>query len=147
MFEDYSREQIEKNLKTVLTLEWLGIHIEDTKEVTNNYGVPIRNAYYFSVPETSTMEVEDKELNKKIKTSDGLIALAKEEIVDMLIDSCKDVFGNDKEFIEEIKNNTSDYFKFYAKVRTGEKWSKDLGDAIVKRLTDEIHAASAFKEV
>ena len=39
MFEDYSKEQIEKNLKTVLTLEWLGVHIENTKEVADEYGI------------------------------------------------------------------------------------------------------------
>lgn len=147
MLEHYTREQIEKNLKIVLTMEWLGIHIEDTKEVTDEYGIPSKMVYYFSVPETSTMEVEDKELNDQIKTSDGLIALAKEELLDMLIDSCEDAFGDDEEFIEEVKNNTSDYIKFYAKVRTGEKWNKELGDALVKRLTDEIRAASAYKEV
>ena len=147
MFEDYSKEQIEKNLKTVLTLEWLGVHIEDTKEVTDEYGIPSKTVYYFSVPETSTIEVEDKELSKKIQSSDSLISLAKEEILDMLMDSYKDVFGDDEEFLEEVKNNTSDYFKFYAKVRKGETWTKELGDAMVKKLTDEIHAMSAYKEV
>lgn len=144
---DYSRKQIEKNLKTVLTLEWLGVHIEDTKEVTDEYGILSKTIYYLSVPETSTIEVEDKELNKKIQSSDSLISLAKKEILDMLIDSCKDVFGDDEEFLEEVKNNTSDYFKFYAKVRKGETWTKGLGDAMVKQLTNEIHAASAYKEV
>ena len=57
MFEEYSREQIEKNLKTVLTLEWLGIHIEDTKEKNDEYGIPSKTVYYFSVPETSTIEI------------------------------------------------------------------------------------------
>lgn len=144
---DYSREQIEKNLKTVLTLEWLGVHIEDTKEVTDEYGIPSKTVYYLSVPETSTIEVEDKELSVRIQSSDELISLAKEEILDMLMASCKDVFGDDEEFLEEVKNNTSDYFKFYAKVRKGEIWTKELGDAMVKKLTDEIHVASAYKEV
>ena len=144
---DYSRDQIEKNLKIVLTLEWLGIHIEDTKEVTDEYGTPGKTIYYLSVPETSTIEVEDKELSKKIQSSDSLISLAKEEILAMLMDSCKDMFGDDEEFLEDVKNNTSDYFKFYAKVRKGETWTKELGDAMVKKLTDEIHAANAYKEV
>lgn len=147
MFEEYSREQIEKNLKTVLTLEWLGVHIEDIKETNDEYGIPSKTIYYFSVPETSTIEIADKKVSERIKTSEGLISLAKEEILDMLMDSCKDVFGDDEEFLEEVKNNTSDYFKFYAKVRAGEKWTKELGDAIVKKLTDEIHAVSAYKEV
>ena len=147
MFEDYSKEQIEKNLKTVLTLEWLGVHIEDTKEVTDEYGILSKTVYYLSVPETSTIEVEDMELSKKIRSSDSLISLAKEEILDMLMDSCKDVFSDDEEFLEDVKNNTSDYFKFYAKVRKGETWTKELGDAMVKKLTDEIYAMSAYKEV
>ena len=71
----------------------------------------------------------------------------KEEILNMLMDSCKDVFCDDEELIEEVKNSQSDYFKFYAKVRTGEKWTKELGDAMVKKLTDKIRAASDYKEV
>ena len=144
---DYSREQIEKNLKTILILEWLGVHIEDTKEVTDEYGILSKMVYYLSVPETSTIEVEDMELSKKIQSSDSLISLAKKKILDMLIDSCKDVFGDDEEFLEEVKNNTSDYFKFYAKVRKGETWTKELGDANVKKIADEFHAASSYKEV
>ena len=31
--------------------------------------------------------------------------------------------------------------------KKGETWTKELGDAMVKKLTDEIHAASAYKEV
>lgn len=144
---DYSREQIEKNLNTVLTLEWLGVHIEDTKEVTDEYGIISKTVYYLSVPETSTIEVEDKELSKKIQSSDSLISLAKEEILDMIMDSCNDMFSDDEEFLKEVKNNTSDYFKFYAKVRKGETWTKELGDAMVKKIADEFHAASSYKEV
>ena len=144
---DKANSCYDKYLKIVLTLEWLGVHIEDTKEVTDEYGIPSKTVYYLSVPETSTIEVEDKELSKKIQSSDSLISLAKEEILDMLMDSCKDVFGDDEEFLEEVKNNTSDYFKFYAKVRKGETWTKELGDVMVKKLTDEIHAISAYKEV
>ena len=147
MIENYSKEQMQKNLKLLLTMEWFGIHIEDTKEITDDYGFLSKIACYFSVPETSTIEVKEKEVNEKIKSSEGLIALAKEELLDMLIDSYKDAFGNDEELIEEVKNNTSDYFKFYAKIRTGEKWTKELGDAMIKRLTDEIHAATAYREV
>ena len=147
MLENFNKEQMEKNLKLVLTLEWLGVHIEDVKETTDEYGLLSKTIYYLSVPETSTIKIDDEEMNKKISTSEGLIALAKEEILDMLIATCKEEFGDDEEFIEEIKNNTSDYFKFYAKVRTGEKWNKELGNTMVKKLTDEIHAASAYKEI
>ena len=68
MFEDYSKEQIKKNLKTVLTLEWLGVHIEDTKELTDEYGILSKTVYYFSVPETSIIEEDGNELRKTIKS-------------------------------------------------------------------------------
>lgn len=141
MFVDYSKEQIKNNLETVLTLEWLGIHIEGVKDIVDKYGIPSKTAYYFSVPETSTIDVEGKTLN-----SDGLIVLAKEKIIEMLIGCCNDEFGDDEEFIENIKNNQSDYFKFYAKIRTGEVWNRELGDATVKKITDEI-LANSYKAV
>jgi DNA-binding transcriptional MerR regulator len=148
MFTDYSKEQINKNIETILALEYIGVHIEEVKEINNKYGIPGQLAYYFSVPETSTIEVEDEteEENKKIKSSEGLITLAKETIVGMLIDSCIDQSEEDKEFIEEVKSNTSDYFKFYAKVRTGEVWNEDLGKAAIKRIANEIES-STYREV
>ena len=147
MIENYSKEQITKNLETVLSLEYFGIHIEDIKETTDEYGIPSKTNILFSVPESSTIELKYKEMNEKIKSSDGLVALAKEELLDMLMESCKDVFGDDKEFLEELKNNQSDYFKFYAKVRTGEQWTKELGESRVNKLLDEFRAISSYKEV
>lgn len=142
-----NKEQIQDNLKVVLILEYLGIHIEDTKEETDEYGIPSKQIYYFSVPEKSTIEIEDMELNTEIKTSTGLISLAKRELSNMVIESCRDEFGEDDNFIKEVENSISDYLKFYAKVRTGEDWNKELGGKAVKKITDELKAASGYKEV
>lgn len=147
MIEEYSKEQITENFKTVLSLEWFGIRIEDVKEEKDRFGFSNKTVYYYSVPELSTIEVADEVLNNKIKTSDGLKLLAKESLIDMLIDSCRDAFPDDKEFIEDIKNNISDYFKCYAKVRIGEVWSKDLGTKRVEELCNEIKNAIGYKEV
>lgn len=149
MFENYSKKQIEDNVKTFMLLEYLGIHIEDVKETTDKYGLLDKTIYYFSVPETSTIELGSgaKEFNSKVKSSDGLISLAKEEILQMLTEACENEFGDDEEFINDIKDNSSDYFKFYAKVRNGEEWNQKLGDSAIKKLTEDIRATSAYKEV
>ena len=85
-------KQIEENLKTILTLEYMGIHIEDTKEQD------FKQLYYFSVPEKSTIETNDF-LNDQIKTSDGLIQVAKDFLAVMIISSCKSEFDDREEFI------------------------------------------------
>lgn len=142
-----NKEQIQDNLKVILTLEYLGVHIEDTKEETDKYGITSKQVYYFSVPEKSTIELEDKELNGKIKTSYDLITLAKEELLNMVIESCKNEFGKDDEFIKEVENDISNYLKFYAKVRNGEVWNKELGNKAIKKITDELKNVSRYKEV
>ena len=44
-------EYIKENLRTILALEYLGVHIEDTKEKD------FKQLYYFSVPERSALQV------------------------------------------------------------------------------------------
>ena len=146
-YNTLKKEQIKKNLKTVLTLEFFGIHIEDTKEENDEYGIPCKQIYYFSVPETSIIKIKNEEFKEKIKTADGLIELAKEEITNMFMDSCKSVFGEDDEFLEDIKNDIPNLIKFYAKVRSGEVWNEELGNAAVKEITDAFKVVSEYKEV
>lgn len=147
MNNGYIKEQIADNFKIILNLEWLGIRIEDTKEERENFGFITKTVYYYSVPESSVIELDNKELNSRIKTSDGLKLLAKEALTDMLIDSCKTVYPNDEEFIEDVKSNVSEYFKFCAKVRKGEVWNKEMGDNRVKELCEDIQKASQYSEV
>jgi hypothetical protein len=147
MINEYNKEQIKDNLKTILGLEWFGIRIEDTKEMSEPYGIATKTIYYYSVPETSTIEIEDVEVNKRIKTADGLKLIAKETLTGILIDTFKSIYPDDDELIEEITTNMSDYFKFYAKVRKGEVWNKELGDNRVKELCEEIQNANEYKEI
>jgi hypothetical protein len=65
----------------------------------------------------------------------------------MLIDSCKIIYPDDEEFIEDVKNNMSDYFKFYAKVRSGEVWNKEMGNSRIKELCEDIQKASGYVEI
>ena len=142
-----NQEQLADNIETVLTLEWLGIRFEDTKEEKGSCGLFSKTAFYFSVPEASTITTEDKELNNRIQTANGLKYFAKEKLIDMMISSFESIHGKDEEFVKDVKNNIHDYFKFYAKVRIGEVWNKELGDNRVKELTDEIKEASKYREI
>ena len=131
------KKQFTDNFKTLLNLEWLGVHLEDTKEEVGDDFIT-KTVYYYSVPESSIIELDDNELNNRIKTSDGLKLLAKEVLIDLLLKSCEAAYPDDEEFIEDVKNNTSSYFKFRAKVRNGEVWNKEMGDLRVKELCEDI---------
>lgn len=142
-----NKNQIADIVTSVGMLEWLGIRMEDVKTENIGFGLIYKTAYYFSVPESSTIEINDiaefgfkvplvKELNSRIKTSNGLKLLAKEKIIDMTIDSCRTEFPDDEEFIADVKQNISEYFKFYGKVRKGEVWNKEMGEDRIKELTE-----------
>ena len=138
---------IANNLNTVLALEWYGVRIEDTKEESSGHGLLTKTAYYYSVPESSIFDTGNVELNNRIQTADGLKLLAKETLKQLLINTCKAEYGDDKEFIKDLENDFSNYFKFYAKVRKGEVGSRELGDQRIKELTESIEKASGYKEV
>lgn len=121
-------KQIEENLKTILTLEYIGIHIEDTKEQG------FKQLYYFSVPERSTLKVESAK--EQAETADDLIQVAKAALTEMILDSCKSEFEDgeeDEEFYKDVENNISDYALFFAKVRKGEVWNKEMGKTAVNK--------------
>ena len=145
--KDINKEQLTDNMETVFTLEWLGVRFEDTKEEKGSCGLFSKTAFYFSVPEASTITTEDKELNNRIQTANGLKYFAKEKLIDMMLYSFESMHGKNEDFIEDVKNNIHDYFKFYAKVRVGEVWNKELGDKRIKELTDEIKEASKYREI
>lgn len=140
------KEQLNNNLQVILGLEWLGIRIEDIKEESDNFGLS-KTIYYYSVPESSVIESDSEELNARIKTSDGLKLLAKETLIEMVIGACEAAYPDDKEFIDDIQNNISEYFKFKAKVRKGEVWNKEKGDNRVQELCGEILQGTQYSEV
>ena len=132
-------KQIEENLKTVLTLEYMGIHIENTKEQG------FKQLYYFSVPERSTLKVESAK--EQAETADDLIQVAKAALTEMILDSCKSEFDDeDEEFYKDVENNISDYALFFAKVRKGEVWNKEMGKAAVNKAVESLKNLS-YKQV
>ena len=132
-------KQIEENLKTVLTLEYMGIHIEDTKEQG------FKQLYYFSVPERSTLKTESAK--EQAETADDLIQVAKAALTEMILDSCKSEFDDeDEEFYKDVENNISDYALFFAKVRKGEVWNKEMGKAAVNKAVEPLKNLS-YKQV
>jgi hypothetical protein len=145
--EELNRKLLESNLPIILGLEYLGIRFEDTKEEKSKYGLFSKTAYYYSVPESSILEVENKDLNERIKTAHDLKYLAKESLIDMMIDNLQEEFDEDDELVSEIKNNMNDYCKFYAKVRSGEVWNEELAKQRIEDLTKELKEASGYKEI
>ena len=134
-----NKKQIEENLKTVLTLEYMGIHIENTKEQG------FKQLYYFSVPERSTLKVEYAK--EQAETADDLIQVAKATLTEMILDSCKSEFDDeDEEFYKDVENNISDYALFFAKVRKGEVWNKEMGKAAVNKAVEPLKNLS-YKQV
>lgn len=135
-----NNEQLLKNLQTTLTMEWYGIRTEDIKEIGHT------THQYISVPESSTIEVDDPELNIKVKTAKGLMSIGKDMIIKIILDSCQSEY-NDEEFTKEVKDNISEYLKVYAKVRKGEVWTEEMGDARLKEIQAEAKKAAAYEEV
>lgn len=145
--ENFDKEIIEFNINTIYGLEYLGVRFEDTKEEKGSCGLFSKLAYYYSVPELSTLEVKDAELNDRIKTANGLKYVAKEVLIDMMIKNYQHEFGEDEKFVQDVKENIHDYFKFYAKVRSGETWNKELAEQRMKELTKELQEASGYREI
>lgn len=140
------KKWIEDNLRIIIDLEWLGVRFEDTKDVKGEFGLP-KTAYYYSVPESSVITLDDQELNNRIQTAHGLKLLAKERILNMNIDVLKKMYPDEEEFLEDITNNSADYFQFYAKVRVGEVWNEEMANKRLEELLQDIQKATAYKEV
>ena len=134
------KEILANLLKTTLLLEWYGIRIESSKEIGYT------THQYISVPESSTIETEDPELNTKIKTADGMISIAKDMLIKTLLDYCQSEF-NDDEYTQEVRDNIAEYLKIYVRIRKGEVWTKEMGDARVEELSKDINKSKEYQEV
>ena len=133
-------KQIEENLKTVLTLEYMGIHIEDVVD-------DFKQLYYFSVPERSTLKVES--VKEQAETADDLIKVAKTILTEIILDTYKAEYADgeeDEEFYKDVENNISEYALFFAKVRQGEVWNKEMGKAAVNKAVESLKNLS-YKQV
>lgn len=127
----------EEYIKTMLSLQYLGIQVENTEPSSWNMVSPI--VYKFSVPEKSEIKIESVDYDSC--TSDGLIQIAKETLMDIICESFEE---DDVDLLEDFKKNTSDYAKFYAKVRKGEIWTKELGVKELEKLKSQV---GGYKEV
>ena len=52
----------------------------------------------------------------------------------------------DEEFYRDVENNISDYVLFFAKVRKGEVWNKEMGKAAVNKAVESLKNLS-YKQV
>lgn len=133
-------KQIEESFKKMLTLECLGIHVEDVVD-------DFKQLYYFSVPEKSTLKVEFG--NKQAEIAEDLIKIAKETLTETILDFYRSEFSNneeDEEFYKDVKDNISDYALFFAKIRKGETWNKEMSEVVVKKIIDSFKNSS-YKQV
>ena len=141
--DDLSKEQLEESLKVIYSLEYLGVRIEDTKESDGAI------CYLFTVPEKSIIDIKDDE-DDDTTTSKGLIKITKQSLIEMVLNMYKSLAENDpfmNEFIEEFKSYTSQYVKFYAKVRTGEIWTRKMGIERLREINNQVKEANEWKEV
>lgn len=137
-------EQIANNLKNTLIMEWYGIRMESTRDIGDV------TYHYISVPESSTIETKDQELNKYIQNADGLIAIAKDLMIKMALDTCRAAYKDMEDlddFMKELKEHIGDLMKVYAKVREGEVWTQEMGEARVEELIEETKKTTGYKEV
>lgn len=129
-------DNIFKNsLKIAMLLEYYGVRFDNCGEDIDGY-----YKFRFSVPESSTVNSENKELNTLLKTSTGIIAITKKYTEECLMMHIKD---DDEEF----KSFLAEHVKFFAKVRTGEVWTEEMGKARVEELVKQIKEASEYTEV
>ena len=129
-------EYAKKYDKMVALLEYYGVRIEKTEVGVEDHRI------YLSVPELSTIRCEDKSLDPFIKTSEGLIAVAKKCIRDALIDIAGR--GEDDDNLDIYVDT---HVKFFAKIRKGETWNHEMGKARLVELSNEAIAASEYMEV
>ena len=118
------KKYFKENLEAILALEWLGIRMEK-ENLRGNYA-----SFYFSVPESSQLIM----CGDSTTTSNTLISIAKESLTDMI---CKVSGVDDTEFVQA-------HVKFYAKIRKGEIWTKDLAVQRLKKLIDGLEEFNRY---
>lgn len=105
----------------------MGIHIEDVVD-------DFKQLYYFSVPERSILKVES--VKEQAETAEDLMKVAKTILTEIILDTYKAELADgeeDEEFYKDVENNISEYALFFAKVRQGEIWNKEMGKAAVNK--------------
>lgn len=125
-------------IKTIMSLQYLGIQVEDVQQDNWDFTQPI--VYRFSVPEKSEIRFESID-DYDTQTAEGLIQITKETLIDIICESSEE---DDSDLSRELRKYITDHAKFYAKVRKGEVWTKELG---LKELEKINNQAEEYKEV
>ena len=132
------KELLKKLSEMVLTFEYLGAKFED--ETSFDFtDFKIR----FSVPEFLSDDFKNRPLFEKYElTSDGLMKAVKEYLLEFIYKSVSadSLFDFDREEIDS-------QIKFYAKVRKGETWTEEMGNAKMKAYKDKMKKVAEWTEV
>ena len=99
------------------------------------------------MPERSTLKV--KSAKKQAETADDLIQVAKTILTEIILDTYKTEYADgeeDKEFYKDVENNISEYALFFARVRQGEIWNKEMGKVAVNKVLGKL-LNSSYKQV
>lgn len=138
----------ENQIQRILLMEYLGIQIDDIREVPSPKDMTTQTCYYFSVPESSTLIIDG--FASDISSADSLKKIAKEQLMEMyddaidsIVEADKELFADDENWREELRSKCI----FYAKVRTGEVWDKDKAEEAVRELSAAIKEANGYEEI
>lgn len=147
---DMNNEQLIKNedfknvlkdcVNTWIYLESLGVDLEINKEQFSFVIVK------YTVPEY--LEISNREAIYKgydISTPNGLIAFTKYEIMNMFSNIMKvicKINDDDDDIIDDLLNELKDSYKFYAKIRYGEGWTRKDQEKRIADLINEINISS-----
>ena len=90
------------------------------------------------MPERSTLKV--KSAKEQAEAADDLIQVAKTILTEIILDTYKTEYadGEDEEFYKDVENNISEYALFFARVRQGEIWNKEMGKAAVNKVLGKL---------
>ena len=140
---EFQNNQIER----MILLEYLGIQLDDTKEVPSKDGTTIQYGFYFSVPSSSTLTMPGFE--EDITTAEGLMKIGKRQLLEifeeawgLVRDICEDEVS-DEDWADVVRNKCI----FYAKVREDDVWDLEKAKAAVEELRDAIKESNGYREI
>lgn len=135
--EEKEKFLIEKFVRLV----FYGVKIKDIQPRLDRFGLGIIDGYeiYFSIPENFSLQIdeENEEYNKKLNTKNGLIQIAEELIIDILMNLYDDNFITDED-INDIKSGKTNFINFHIVERKNEIWNEEKTLQNCDILTNEI---------
>lgn len=140
---EFQNNQVER----MILLEYLGIQLDDTKEVPSKDGKSIQYGFYFSVPASSTLTMPGFE--EDTTTAEGLKQIGKRQLLEifeeawgLVRDICEEEVS-DEDWADVVRNKCV----FYAKVRENDVWDIEKAKAAVEELRDSIKESNEYREI